>query len=86
MQVTGNGGSITTSKQGHLKKYGDVWFDERAITNILFLNNTKNKYPVTYDSAENGNFTVHKTDEVSSHDQGPCSHEWNSVDVHDVNT
>ena len=35
MSVKENGGSITTNKIGHLKNYGDVWFDERAITNIL---------------------------------------------------
>ena len=41
MSVKVNGGSITTKKIGHLKKYGDVWFDERAITNILCLKNVK---------------------------------------------
>ena len=62
MKVTGNGGSITTNRQGHLKHYGYVWFDERAITNILFLKNIKKKYRVTYESSENGTFTVHKPD------------------------
>ena len=62
IQVTGNGGSITTNRQGHIKNYGDAWFDERAITNILCLKNTKKKYRVTYDSAKNGTFTVHKPD------------------------
>ena len=62
MQVIVNSGSITTNRQGNLKDYGDVWFDERAITNILCLKNMKNKYRVTYDSAKNGTFTVHKTD------------------------
>ena len=62
MQVIGNGGSITTNIQGHFKNYGDVWFDERAITNILCLKNMKKKYRVTYDSAKNGTFTVHKPD------------------------
>ena len=62
MQVIGNSGSITTKRQGHLKNYGDVWFDERRITNILCLKNTKKKYHVTYDSDENGTFTFHKPD------------------------
>ena len=62
MQVIGNGGSITTNRQGHLKKYGDVWFDERAVTNILCLKNINKKYYITYDSAKNGTFTVHKPD------------------------
>ena len=33
-----------------VKNYGEVWFDTRAITNILSLKNVKNKYRVTYDS------------------------------------
>ena len=60
--VIGNGGSITTNRQGNLKNYGDIWFDEQAITNILCLKNRKKKYRVTYDSTENGTFTVHKPD------------------------
>ena len=61
MSVKGSGSSITTNKIGYLKKYGDVWFDERAITNILCLKNVKQKYRVTYDSSRDGVFTVHKT-------------------------
>ena len=60
MSVKGNGGSITTNKIGHLKNYGDVWFDERAITNILWLKNVKQKHQVTYNSSTGGVFTVHK--------------------------
>ena len=59
MSVKGNGGSITTNKIGYLKNYGKVWFDERAITNILYLKNVKHKYQVTYDSSTDGVFTVH---------------------------
>ena len=44
MIVKVNGGSITTNKIGHLKHYGDVWFDERAITNILCFKNVKQKH------------------------------------------
>ena len=60
MSVKGNGSSITTNKIGYLKKYGKVWFDERAITNILCLKNVKHKYRVTYDSSTDGVFTIHK--------------------------
>ena len=63
MSVKRNCGSITTNKIGYLKNYGDVWFDERAITNILFLKNVKQKYQVTYDSSTDGVFTVHKPDQ-----------------------
>ena len=37
MSVKGNGDSITTDKIVYLKNYGDVWFDEGAITNILTI-------------------------------------------------
>ena len=60
MSVKRNGGSITTNKIGYIKNYGDVWFDKRAITNILCLKNVKHKYRVTYDSSTDGVFTVHK--------------------------
>ena len=60
MSKKGNGGSITTNIIGYLKNYGNVWFDERAITNILCLKNVKHKYRVTYDSSTDGVFTVHK--------------------------
>ena len=54
---------FNNQKQARIfKNYGDVWFDERSITNILCLKNTKKKYRVTYDSAKNGTFTVHKPD------------------------
>ena len=48
--MQGNGGSITTNFKAYVKNYGEVWFDTRAITNILSLKNVKNKYRVTYDS------------------------------------
>ena len=60
MSVKGNIGSITTNKIGNLKNYGDIWFDERAITNILCLKNVKQKYQVTYNSSMDGVFTMHK--------------------------
>ena len=60
MSVKGNSGSITTNKIGYLKFYGDVWFDERAITNILCLKKVKQKYRVTYNISTDGVFTVHK--------------------------
>jgi len=37
MTVYGNGGALTTNKKGTLQNYGEVWFHEDAITNILSL-------------------------------------------------
>ena len=84
MQVMGNGDSITTNRQGHLQNYGDVWFDERAITNILCLKNMKQKYCVTYDSSENGTFRVHKPDALLHfvmHQDGLHYHETKNREV-----
>jgi len=60
MTVNGNGGSLITNQQAHIKNYGDVWFDPRAITNILSLKNVKEKYRVTFDSNGNNAFHVHR--------------------------
>ena len=60
MSVKGNGGSMTTNKIGYIENYGDIWFDECAITNILCLKNVKHKYRVTYDRSTDGVFTVQK--------------------------
>ena len=57
--MQGNGGSITTNFKAFVKNYGEVWFDTRAITNILSLKNVKHKYRVTYDSKTEDVFTVH---------------------------
>ena len=60
MNVLGNGGSITTNQKAHVRNYGDIWFDKRAITNILSLKNAQKRYRVTYDSTFNRAFVVHK--------------------------
>ena len=57
--MQGIGGSIITNTKAFVKNYGEVWFDTRAITNILSLKNVKNKYRVTYDSESEDVFTVH---------------------------
>ena len=54
MTVKGNGRSLTTNQKAHVKNYGDVWFDPRAITNILCLKNVRKKFCVTYDSDDEG--------------------------------
>ena len=65
MTVKGNGDNLKTHKKTYVKNYGEVWFDERAITNIMYLNNVKEKFRVTYDSDRDGNLTVHKPNGVN---------------------
>ena len=60
MTVLGNGGSITTNHKAHVHNYGDIWFDKRAITNILSLKNVQKRYRVNYDSTFNRALIVHK--------------------------
>jgi hypothetical protein len=58
----GNGGKLTTKIKADLKGYGEVWFNECAITNILSLKNVSKKqgFHVSYDSDRNQGFAVHK--------------------------
>ena len=60
MNVKGNGGDLKTHKKAYVENYGEVWFNERAITNIMSLKNVKEKFRVTYYSDRDGIFTVHK--------------------------
>ena len=67
MTILGNGGSITRNQKAHVRNYGDVWFDKRAITNILSLKNIHKRYRVTYDSTFNRDFIVHKPEGPDQH-------------------
>jgi hypothetical protein len=67
MTVHGNGGTISTKMKAHITNYGDVWFDTKAITNILSLKNVREKCHVTYDSHKEGSFIVHKPNGINIH-------------------
>jgi hypothetical protein len=64
MTVMGNGGKLTTNMKADLKGYGKVWFDKHTITNILSSKNVSEKegFHVSYDSAGDNGFTIHKPD------------------------
>ena len=51
-----NGGTLVTNKKGYLPGYGEVWYHERAVTNILSLNNVKKTHKITYYSASQDKF------------------------------
>ena len=65
MTMKGNSSDLKTHQKAHVKNYGEVWFAEREITNIMSLKNVKEKFRVTYDSDRDGNFTVHKPNGVN---------------------
>ena len=59
MAVKFNGVTIKTTLKVYINGYGEVWFDERAIINILALNKSKIKLRFTYDRNSDGFFIVH---------------------------
>jgi hypothetical protein len=59
--VTGNGGTLVVKQKATLNGYHTkIWFDKRAITNILALANVAKQYCVTYDSGDTKGFVVHR--------------------------
>jgi hypothetical protein len=60
MQLKSNGGSMTVNHKAKMAGYHrDVWYDKKAITNILALSNIIKHYRVTYDN-DDRMFVVHR--------------------------
>jgi len=57
-----NAGIKTTDWRGYLSGYGWVWYYSDGIANILSLSRVREKYRVTFDSAMDNCFHVHKGD------------------------
>lgn len=55
-----NAGVATTNMVGDFDRYGTVWFHPDGIANVLSLAKVKQKYCITFDSAEGNIFKVHK--------------------------
>ena len=51
MRVHCNAGSRLTNLIGDLPGYGTIWYDPKAIANILSLRRVQDHYHITYDSA-----------------------------------
>ena len=62
MKIYCNAGTRVTNMIGDLANYGTVWYDSKAIANILSLKQVKEKYHVYYDSSNAGIFYVTKPD------------------------
>ena len=60
MRIQCNTGTRGTNLVGDLPGYGPVWFDSRAIANVLSLKLVKERYHVEYDSNEKEGFVVTK--------------------------
>ena len=59
MQLYTNGSSLTVTKKAEVPGYGEVWFYERAMTNIFSYAEVEEKYQITYDSSMEKAFIVH---------------------------
>jgi hypothetical protein len=59
MHIHCNAGVAMTNWMGDLHGYGPVWFHKMGIANILSLARVKEKYQVTYNSANGKEFHVH---------------------------
>ena len=60
LRIRCNAGVKTTNYRGYLNGYGWVWYYPQGIANILSLSRMKEKYIVTFDSALDNCFHVHK--------------------------
>ena len=60
LSIRCNAGVKTTNLKGHLSGYGWVWYYPKGIANILSLSRVKERYRVTFDSATDNCFHVHK--------------------------
>ena len=60
MRIQCNAGTRVTNLIGDLPGYGPVWFDPRAIANVLSLKLVKEKYKIEYNSNGDEGFVVTK--------------------------
>ena len=90
MTVKSNGGSLTTMHNAVVRNYGKVWFNDRAITNILCLKNVREKFPVEYKCYPESAFCVMKEDgsliDFVMHPDGLHYHNTRQTELVMVNT
>ena len=80
---------MTVNKQGWLNGYGKLWYDDRAMTNILSLNNMKKKFRVSFDSKNGDKFIVHKPEKevwFKNSSNGLYYHDTRNRQISMVNT
>ena len=59
MHLMTNGGILVTTHKANLPQWGEVWFNELAITNIISYAKMADCYRITYDSGKEDAFIVH---------------------------
>ncbi|KAI2510062.1 Reverse transcriptase (RNA-dependent DNA polymerase) [Fragilaria crotonensis] len=63
MHLSTNGGVLVTTHKADLPQWGEVWFNEMAITNIISYAEMADRYRITYDSGKEDAFVVHLSDD-----------------------
>ena len=58
MNLTTNGGSLTTNRQGYFNNDGNVWYHTKSISNIIGLSNVNKKNHIIYDYENEDIFIV----------------------------
>jgi Reverse transcriptase (RNA-dependent DNA polymerase) len=58
LELSTNGGKLSTNMKAMVPNYGEVWYDPGAITNIFSLSEMEKKYNVTYNSSAESAFIV----------------------------
>ena len=56
MHLVTNAGSLATTQKADLPQCGDVWFNDKAITNIFSYVEMADRYRITYDSEKEDAF------------------------------
>jgi hypothetical protein len=65
MHLATNGGSMVTNMKADYPQWGEVWFNEKAITNIFSYAEMADRYRITYyDSEKEDAFIVHLPDKT----------------------
>ncbi len=59
IELMTNGGSLTSNQKADVPKFGTVWFNPHAITNIFSTAEMASRYKITYDSSKERASLVH---------------------------
>ena len=66
-----NAGVVNVTHKGALPGYGLVWFNIYGITNIISMENSTKKFPITYESSAGDKFILEKDSEQLVFNRSP---------------
>ena len=69
MHLATNGGTLITTQKTDLPQWGEVWLNDKAITNIFSYVEMADRFRITYDSEKEDAFKVHLHDKTARFDQ-----------------